>query len=81
MFECYERPELMQAHPETLILLSVRDTHEWWVSASQTIFPAVLAMPPGPLGEMIDALWSARFTTAVENEQATLTATEARIDP
>ena len=62
-------PELMQAYPEALILLSVRDTNDWWISASQTIFPSVLAMPPGPLREMIEALWSNRFTPAVDDEK------------
>ena len=69
-------PELMGAYPEALILLSVRDTDGWWISASQTVFPFVLAMPPGPLREMIDALWSARFTLAVEDEQAAKAAFE-----
>lgn len=58
-------PELMRAYPDALILLSVRNTDEWWRSASQTIFPAVLAMPPGPQHAMIDALWSSRFTLTV----------------
>jgi hypothetical protein len=69
-------PELMRAFPEALILLSVRDTNEWWTSASRTIFPAVLAMPPGPVREMIEALWSSRFTLAVEDEHAAKAAFE-----
>jgi hypothetical protein len=69
-------PELMRAYPEALILLSVRDTNDWWRSASQTIFPNVLAMPQGPQREMIDALWSSRFTLAVEDEKSAKTAFE-----
>src|SRR5579862_5982463 len=33
-------PELSEAFPETLVVLSVRDAEAWWQSASQTIFPA-----------------------------------------
>jgi hypothetical protein len=69
-------PELMRAYPDALILLSVRDSDDWWKSASRTIFPSVLAMPPGPLREMIDALWSARFTLAIDDEQAATKAFE-----
>ena len=69
-------PELMRAYPEALILLSVRDTDGWWASASRTIFPSVLAMPASPLREMIDALWSRRFTLAVEDEKAAKAAFE-----
>ncbi|MEN8182034.1 MAG: sulfotransferase family protein [Myxococcota bacterium] len=70
-------PELMHSYPDALILLSVRDTDDWWRSASRTIFPSVLALPPGPLREMIDALWSARFTLDIEDEQAAKAAFEA----
>ncbi len=69
-------PELMQAYPDALILLSVRDTDDWWRSARQTIFPTVLAQPPGTFREMIDALWSARFTLEIEDEQAVKAAFE-----
>jgi hypothetical protein len=69
-------PELMGAYPEALVLLSVRDTDEWWTSASQTIFPSVLALPPGPRREMMDALWSSRFTLAIEDEKAAKAAFE-----
>jgi hypothetical protein len=69
-------PELMRAYPEALILLSVRDTDDWWRSASKTIFPTVRAMPPGPVREMIEALWSNRFTLDIENEEAAKSAFE-----
>jgi hypothetical protein len=69
-------PELMRAYPKALILLSVRDTDDWWKSASRTIFPTVLAMPPGPRREMIDAFWSSRFTLAIEDERAAKAAFE-----
>jgi hypothetical protein len=69
-------PELMRAYPEALILLSVRDSDDWWRSASRTIFPTVLAMRPGPEREMIEALWSNRFTHDVENESSAKAAFE-----
>lgn len=69
-------PELMEAYPDALILLSVRETDDWWRSASRTIFPTVLGMAPGPLREMIDALWASRFTLAIEDEKATKAAFE-----
>ena len=70
-------PELVQAYPDALILLSVRDTEGWWRSASETIFPAVLSQPQGPFRDMLDALWSARFTLAVDDESAAKAAYEA----
>jgi hypothetical protein len=60
--------ELMEAFPDALILLSVRDTELWWQSCRRSIFPAVLSMVPGPEKEMIDALWEARFTMNVADE-------------
>ena len=69
-------PELMGAYPEALVLLSVRDTDDWWTSASQTIFPSVLALPRGPRREMMEALWSSRFTLAIDDEKAAKTAFE-----
>src|SRR5687768_4747018 len=34
-------PELSEANPEAIILLSTRDTEGWWRSADQTIFEAM----------------------------------------
>ena len=34
-------PQLSEAFPDAIILLSVRDPDAWWTSASTTIFPAV----------------------------------------
>jgi hypothetical protein len=56
-------PELMDAFPESLILLSVRDTDAWWHSCNRTVFPTVQSLPAGPVKEMIDTLWETRFTT------------------
>lgn len=69
-------PELMRAYPKALILFSVRDTNDWWSSASKTIFPTVRATPPGPQREMLDALLSSRFTLEVEDEKVAKAAFE-----
>jgi hypothetical protein len=39
-------PELVAAFPDALVLLSVRDPEEWYISASNTIFNAFDKMPP-----------------------------------
>src|SRR5664279_1195760 len=39
-------PELAAANPDALVVLSVRDTDDWYRSASNTIFQAFDAVPP-----------------------------------
>src|SRR5438105_250833 len=34
-------PELIEAYPEALVVLSVRDSESWWQSAHETIFATV----------------------------------------
>ena len=63
-------PELMEAYPESLVLLSVRDTDAWWNSCRRTIFSADHPPPTGPIGEMIDQMWASRFTTNIADEAA-----------
>ena len=70
-------PDLMEAYPESLILLSVRDTEGWWQSCKRTAFPFVLSLPPSPVKEMIETLWEKRFTTDVTNEASAKAAFEA----
>ncbi len=70
-------PELMEAFPESLVLLSVRDTEAWWQSCRRTAFPFVLSLPPSPVKEMIDTLWEKRFTTNVTDEAAAKAAFES----
>src|SRR5690349_5235679 len=62
-------PELSAAFPDALVLLSVRDPESWWQSAHETIFPAVRAAP-GEWRAMIEALFEARFTGALEDRAA-----------
>jgi hypothetical protein len=64
-------PELMEAFPDALVVLSVRDTQSWWDSAHETIFQSI---PNAPMGaewlDMIQTLLSARFTGDIQNEEA-----------
>ena len=61
--------ELMDAYPQALILLSVRDTEGWWRSASKTIVPLSRQQTPGPFRDMTDAL-SNRMPFGLDEEAA-----------
>jgi len=63
-------PELIEAFPDALVLLSTRDPDDWWRSASRTIFPRTLELEPGPWREMVETLWAERFTMPVTDEAA-----------
>ena len=69
-------PELSEAFPDALVLLSVRDAQSWWQSADQTIFPSSRQIPNDDLRAMIDDLFAARFTTEIGDEAATIAAYE-----
>jgi hypothetical protein len=66
-------PELSAAFPDALVLLSLRDPDSWWRSASTTIFPAS-RQAPGPWRDMVDAVFAARFTSALDDRDACLAA-------
>lgn len=68
-------PELMHAFPDALVLLSVRDAEGWWRSASQTIFP-VSRNASGAWRDMVDAVFAARFTAALDDREACIAAFE-----
>ncbi|HVN84201.1 MAG TPA: sulfotransferase [Candidatus Binatia bacterium] len=68
-------PELSEAFPDALVLLSVRDAESWWQSASQTIFPASRRMS-GEWREMVDAIFASRFTLALDDRAACIEAFE-----
>jgi hypothetical protein len=61
-------PELMQAYPEALILLSVRDTDGWWQSASRTVIPLIHDQPAGPFTEMMQSLGESRWPFPYQDE-------------
>ena len=69
-------PELSEAFPDALVLLSVRDAQSWWQSASQTIFPTGRSMPNEDWRAMIEGMFAARFTTEIEDETAAIAAYE-----
>jgi hypothetical protein len=70
-------PELMEAYPDALVLLSFRDTDAWWKSCERTIFSTDLPSPPAAIGEMIDQMWASRFTTNIADEAAAKKAYES----
>jgi hypothetical protein len=69
-------PELCEAFPDAIILLSLRDASAWWRSASETIFPATAAAPPSAWRAMIDAVFAARFTSAIDDRDLAVAAFE-----
>jgi hypothetical protein len=70
-------PELAAAFPDALVLLSVRDPASWWESAHATIFPASRGQVGTEWRAMVDALFAARFTDALEDREACIAAFEA----
>lgn len=72
---CAFWPELNEAFPDAIVVLSVRDAESWWESARRTIFPAALGAE-GPWRAMIDELFAARFTSRLEDRAACIAAFE-----
>jgi len=78
-------PELMEAFPAALVLLSERDHERWFESASNTIFS-----PPDPtltpsdsdkaLGKMFAAICRSRFTTELGDKEAAIAAAQRHND-
>ena len=69
-------PELADAFPEALVLLSVRDADTWWRSANGTIFPATQSAPSQQWREMIESMFASRFTSAIRDREASIAAFE-----
>jgi len=72
---CAFWPELMEAFPGALVLLSVRDAESWWRSANGTIFPTA-KRADGEWRAMVEALFGSRFTPALEDRDACIAAFE-----
>lgn len=74
-------PELSDAFPDAVVLLSTRDPHAWYESASSTIFPNVGAESvDDSMAEwhaMVREVFAARFTLDLDDEAATIAAFEA----
>jgi hypothetical protein len=65
-------PELSEAYPNALVLLSVRDPESWYRSASNTIFSAFEYMPPeaGPWMDAVRKLLRDRFCDRFDDPAA-----------
>ena len=70
--------EISAAFPDAIVLLSVRDPESWWRSASSTIFPSSLKAE-GDWRRMLDALFAARFTSAITDKAASIAAYEHHV--
>ena len=69
-------PEIAEAFPEAIILLSTRPSEAWWKSASETIFaPRETPVPP-PMADMLAAVLSNRFTANRTNKDEAIAAYE-----
>jgi hypothetical protein len=70
-------PELSEAFPEALVVLSVRDSQAWWESAHQTIFQAIPSRASdSEWFQMVQAMLTHRFTSAIEDREACIAAFE-----
>ncbi len=65
-------PELSAAFPDALVLLSVRDPQSWWQSASETIFPSLREQRGTEWHTMVDDVFEARFTRALDDRAAAI---------
>jgi hypothetical protein len=71
-------PELVEAYPDALVLLSTRaSAEEWYRSASQTIFAAVPAMMQRDDGAAMFAGMMRRFTPDIGDPAAAMAAYDA----
>jgi len=75
-------PELSAANPDALVLLSVRDSEEWYKSASNTIFLAFDHLPPeiAPWMNSVRKLLHDRFSDRFDDPQAMIAAYERHND-
>jgi len=71
-------PELIDAYPDAIVLLSTRSSPEtWWASASSTVFPAMRSSPDPDESDwtrMIFSMVESRFTADFDDETSALRA-------
>ncbi|HEY5026039.1 MAG TPA: sulfotransferase [Acidimicrobiales bacterium] len=77
---CLFWPEILEANPDAVVVLSTRRNSEaWWDSASQTIFAMDASQVPPEMADWF-AMWravsSARFTPDVTDKAAAIAAYE-----
>lgn len=74
-------PELTEAFPDAVVVLSTRDVGAWYESASSTIFPNLGPEPPDEsMAEwhaMVREVFARRFTVDLDDEAAAAAAFEA----
>jgi sulfotransferase family protein len=69
-------PELMEAFPDAIVLLSTRDSSEtWWNSANETIFKRIPDAPPGVFKDMVTGMFQ-RFTPEIRDKAKSIAAYE-----
>jgi hypothetical protein len=75
-------PELTEANPDALVLLSVRDPEDWYKSASNTIFQVFDNAPPEmlPWFESMHQLLGERFSDNLGDPAEMMTAFENHND-
>lgn len=71
-------PELLEANPDALVILSVRDPEAWYKSASDTIFLAI--DPANPWMASMRKLFADRFCDRLEDRSAMIAAFEKHND-
>ena len=69
-------PELSDAFPVALVVLSVRISEAWWRSAHETIFARLGSVPSPEWRAMIEALFTARFAADITDREACIAAFE-----
>jgi hypothetical protein len=74
-------PELMEAYPDALVLLSVRDPNSWWESASETILRShdnnPFATPEWKA--MVEAMFTKLWKSGHADRETALAAYEANV--
>jgi len=75
-------PELLDANPDALVLLSVREPDAWYTSATNTIFNGLVRTDGeiGPWMEAVRRLLSDRFCDDFDDRQAMIAAYERHND-
>ena len=77
-------PELSEAYPDAIVLLSVRDDPgTWWHSADRTVFAAMRRPAPPELEawfEMVTELWRTRLAEGWDDAEVAMAAYERHND-
>lgn len=68
--------EVGAKYPDSLILLSTRDSEKWWSSANETIFSSISKHGDPAWREMIDAMMANRFVSDLSDKDACIAAYE-----